>query len=521
MASVPSESLDEARARFERTWRELRGNMGTRRHLGAVPVFKKLSAECASVGLKPCSALSCRKPIQKLSGFFKSGCTKDGMNTKCRACNHDPAAAAAARKRKREAEAAVEAKGARFSACDVEDEAREWLLPLLRALCLEARAAHEFRLADIAVRRPDWPPDTWMPVQLKSDGVFKKDGTTKPNDMPHSKAGCGGGDFNHCAGYEGMLVVFVKSRRAEGGGTARYAWVCGGGEIKTSSMVEHTDGTLGPPRLPPIDGAGGDAGLAAGVAAAVDAADPAWRRSWESIFLEVERETQQREVAGMLALRVAGFNVDFGEGGNQTAVDCRLSGPEEWMCIGGAQAKTLDIKTGRVNAHHFVNGVDHQPYSESYPLDALVEIAIVASGGAYYLLYAFQPRHALLYNGVFAHEGYRGKPRSSGKMTIYPPLGIFERWLTGETKKQSFDKRNEWLLKPSYNWRVPVEITPAAAAAVGLPWEWVEAHAKPAAAPGAFPSQAQLDKLQQRIEQSDAMLAAAARAEVGAELPKA
>jgi hypothetical protein len=180
------------------------------------------------------------------------------------------------------------------------------------------------------------------------------------------------------------------------------------------------------------------------------------------------------------------------------------------MCIGGAQAKTLDIKTGRVNAHHCVNGVDHQPYSESDPLDALVELAIVESGGAYYLLYAFQPRHALLYNGVFAHEGYRGKPRSPGKTSIHPPIGIFERWLTGETKKMSFTKNTEWLLKPSYNWRVPVEITPAAAAAAGLPWAWVERHAKPAKAPGAFPSQALLSELQKRIEQSDAMLAAAA-----------
>ena len=109
MAAAPSESLDEARARFERTWSDLRDNMGTYKELGYMPEFKRLAAECASLGLKPCSSLSCRKPIQKLSGFCKKANSKDGLNTSCKACDKDSGAAAATRKRKREAEAAVQA----------------------------------------------------------------------------------------------------------------------------------------------------------------------------------------------------------------------------------------------------------------------------------------------------------------------------------------------------------------------------------------------------------------------------
>eukprot|EP00966_Prymnesium_polylepis_P026045 600331-Prymnesium_polylepis.1 len=485
--------------------------MGTYAGVGTMPEFKVLNEECAPFGLKPCSSLTCRVPIKLLSEFHKDSKAKDGLQCACRDCRKDPAAmAAASKKRKLDLGDAVEAKAARFSSIDVEDEAREWLLPLLNALGLEARATLEFRLADLAARRSDWPTDAWIPIQLKSDGVFKKDGTMNPNDRSHGEKGGGRGEFNKCTGYAGMLVVFVKSRLTEGGGTARSVWVCDGGEIDKPNMVEHMDGTLGQRCIPLVDGAAGDTGLAAGVAAAIDAADPAWRRSWESILLEVEAEKQQCEAAGMLALRVAGFTVDFGAGGNQTAIDCHVSGPERWMHIGRTQAKTLNIKTGKANAFHSVKGVTNRPYGEDDPLDALAELAIVDSRGAYYLVYAFQTRKALLYNGVFAHGGYHGKRRSPGKTSICPELGIFQKWLTGRTRTRSRKGDNMWLRKPCYGLRVPVEITPAAAEAAGLSWSWVTKHAKPVAAPDAFPSPVEIDKLLQDIAQSDRSEALAA-----------
>jgi hypothetical protein len=484
--------------------------MGTYTGLGTMPEFERLAEECAPFGLKPCSALTCRAPIKPLSEFGKHSKAKNGRKAACRGCCNDPAAAAASRKRKLDVGEAVAAKATRFSAIGVEDEAREWLLPLLEALGLEARATLEFRLADLAARRPDWPTDAWIPIQLKSDGVFKKDGTVKPNDRSHGEKGGGRGAFHSCTGYAGMLVVFVKSRRAEAGGTARSVWVCDGGEIDTTNMHEHINGTLGPRCIQPIDGADGDACLAAGVAAAIDTATPAWRRTWESINLEVEHKDQQCEAACMLALRVAGFTVDFGTGGNQTVVDCHVCGPEMWMRIGHTQAKTLDIKTGMAPARHRVKGVRDRPYDEDDPLDALAELAIVKSGDRYYLVYAFQPRDALLYNGVFAHGGYRGKARSPGKTSICPELGIFQKWLTGKTRTRSRRKDNMWLRKPCYGLRVPVEITPAAAAAARLPWSWVEKHAKPVTAPDAFPSAAELEQLRQDIAKSDRSEALAA-----------
>jgi hypothetical protein len=115
-----------------------------------------------------------------------------------------------------------------------------------------------------------------------------------------------------------------------------------------------------------------------------------------------------------------------------------------------------------------------------------------------------------MYNGVFAHAGYRGKGRSPGKTTVYPELGIFQKWLTGKTRKQSRKGGSTWLLKPCYGLRVPVEITPAAAEAAGLPWDWVTKHARPVAAPDAFPSPVELDKLGRDIAKSDRSEALAA-----------
>jgi hypothetical protein len=501
MASAPSESLDEARARFERTWRELRGNMGTKIQLGTIPEFKQLAAECAPLGLKPCASLTCRTPINLRKEFWVG-------SSFCRSCSKNPEMKTSVHKRKLEASEMVQDRGVRFLSLTVEDEARDWLLVLLRKKGLEVRATPEFRRADLAVRSLEWNTDKWLPVQLKSDGMYKMDGRAKPNDRSEPKSGHGCASFQKCNKYEGMLVVFVKSRLKEDGGTARYVWVCTGDEIEQYYMNEHVDGTLGMPRIPPICGFNDD-DIATGVVDVLSTADPELHRSWESIWLEVEGSAQQREVALMLALRACGFAIDFGFG-NQTVVDCTISGTEDWQNIGSTQVKTVDTKTGASPVRHCVNGVTQRPYSYHDMFDTLLEGAIVKARETYYVFYAFQPRHALLLNGVFHHDGYDKRPWSAGKTSISPPLGIFEQWLTGKKQKQPFTKNNEWLLKPSYNWRVPVEITRDNAAAAGLPWEWVEKHSKPAADPSAFPSQAQLDKLQQRIEQSDVLVQAAA-----------
>ena len=105
-------------------------------------------------------------------------------------------------------------------------------------------AARPSSAADFAVRHVRWPKDLWLPVQLKSDGGFDTHGAPKPDD---SKSRSGGSNFRDCKGYDGMPVLFVKRRHG-----ADTFWATDGSTIKSDTLVEHTDGALGPDCLPTI-----------------------------------------------------------------------------------------------------------------------------------------------------------------------------------------------------------------------------------------------------------------------------
>ena len=417
---------------------------------------------------------------------------------KCASGGGKAAAAASAKKklkRKRDEEAEPEAR----SNGAVEDEAMEWLVGLLEARGFEVAVTPEFRKADAAVRRPEWPEDAWLPIQLKSDGVHRDDGTHKPND---SKGGSGRATFKHCLDYEGMLLVCVKSRVANAkGDVARSVWVRRGDDVKTDSLHENKDGVLAPKadNIPRLSDA------ASGLADAIDTAPPSLRRSWFSIWIEVEDEDQRKEAAIMLALRVAGFTVRIPTG-FQTVIDCYLDGT-----LGATQVKTYTIEYRSANACHRSKGRPRRAYHKDDGIDTLLEGVIVESGGRYFLLYAHQPADALLEHGVFAHGGYRGLPESTGKTCIHPPLGIFRRWLTGKAGEQRKIEKTAWLRKAAFGFRPPVELTEEKAREVGLPWEWVTDAATPAARPSAEPTDEQLEGLAASIAKHEEELARVSR----------
>ena len=59
-----------------------------------------------------------------------------------------------------------------------------------------------------------------------------------------------------------------------------------------------------------------------------------------------------------------------------------------------------------------------------------------------------QPRHELIYHGIFSHAApYHGQPPSGGSSTIHPPLGIFEKWLRGEVAEGDTPQQMAWLEK--------------------------------------------------------------------------
>ena len=315
-----------------------------------------------------------------------------------------------------------------------------------------------------------------IPVQLKSNGIFKKDGVTlRPNDST-----CKGGEralFQCCAGYDGLLMVFVKTRRGADGSDEHTLWSCWGDEVGGNRIHEGTSD--GPTRynlghtktkglllvsdtqhVAPVD-----------LAAPVDlwamlTSKPELRQSWMSLWMRVEEQNQLKEVAMMLAMnQISKVTIPPG---NQTAVDCH------WFNL-ATQVKTVG-RTGKANVHHVKNGAIDRPYSDTDGIEQLVGCLIVESDGDYYLLHAVQTLDELVQHGVFATEG------SAGRTSITVPWGCYAEWITGAPPKRH-RKRNAWLRNPTYGWRTPVRLTPNSYLTSELLAEVCHPAANPAAMP--------------------------------------
>ena len=221
-----SDLLPRFKARWEQALAEF-----DKQEFGRFAPFIKLKADCAKEGFQPCSSQACTRKVLKLSEFNADG--KGRKLTRCTHCHHGAGAMAASEASKqagkRQAEAVAEA-GPKFSAIQVENDAREYLSAMLAALSDEAKrlllaATPEFRTADAGARPLASEDDAWLPIQIKADGPYHDDGkkTPKPNDT--SQHG-GAAQFGHCAneGYAGMLMVFVKTRLNKEGNLVRTIW---------------------------------------------------------------------------------------------------------------------------------------------------------------------------------------------------------------------------------------------------------------------------------------------------------
>jgi len=455
--------------------------------LGRVPAFKDLASELEKHNLKACGSWVCAHPIKKMSQFYKNG---DVLQSFCKPCNNGEGGRArvAAAKRAKQAVANVvsAADDDKQSSIDVEDVASNWLIAEMAARGIELPKNGEFRTADNGAREVESNDDSWLQVQLKANGPFKKDGTPMPNDR--SDHG-GVANFSQCAAYTNMLMMFVKTRIADAEGNRVYTvWAADGADVTSEQLYEHVDGTLGPNRVPPIT-------LDALAVRIRTSTLP--RVTWAHMFLDVTLGDHRKEIVLMLATRATGATVVFPVG-NQTSVDCHVDGVAE-------QFKTFNVANGSVNAGHSVKGRPGRAYKENDGIERMREAAIVKSGDAYYLLYAYQPLHELLAHNIFAHDGYRGNPKSPGQCCISPPLGIFQSWLNGGKRKNAVPHQCKWLEKPAFGFRSPIEIKPGE---YGIPIEWLDEAAQEAVNPSAFPNAAQLDALDERIEQHEENLQA-------------
>lgn len=324
--------------------------------------------------------------------------------------------------------------------------------------------------------------ELWLPLQLKSNGIFKKDGVTlRPNDSKKYQKGGGSATFAGCTGYDGMLMLFVKTRRDDNGSDIRSLWCCWGDEVCSTRVIEGTsDGSTGPrpshartksllfvsdtQHVAPVD-----------LAAPADlctmlTSKPELRRPWVSLWMGVKQRDQRKEVAMMLAMDQIG-KVTIAPG-FQTAIDC------QWFNL-STQVKTASI-AGFVSPCHCKNGVAHRPYSDADGIEQLVECLVVESDGDYYLMHAVQLLDALVEHGVFAAKD------SAGRGGITVPWGCYAEWITGAPVSR-VQKRNAWLQGPTCGWRTPFKLTPNEY----LTSELLAEVAHPAANPAAMPTESE------------------------------
>lgn len=468
----------------------------------ATNVGRKLAEDALKHGLKICGSQICSKGgVVPVVNFNKDKhALVDGLQAKCSSCNKNPVGVAEANaERKCIAGELTAVREHKASQSAVEDMARVLLFAALLARGVDSFAANEHRKADMGSRFASWAEGLWSPIQIKSDGVFKEDGTTpKPNNTSASHTNSGLASFQHCMGYDKngygeMLMIFIRTRFNPDTNEeeVRY-WVCNGDDIAKSTLHELTCGDLtGGIKECSIDD----------IVARIANAPAKWRQTREVINLQVDHMNHRKEITAMMALKAAGFDVQF-EPGNQTACDCFLDGA-------ATQVKTLNLAVGKAGACHSKNGVANQPYTAEDGIEQMCVVMVIEWSGRFFLMYAIQPLHQLLLNGVFAHDGYHGKKPSSGKTVLSVPLQIFSRWLTGSSPQQKLDPKVKWLTGPAYGWRVPVEIK---LGEHGIPPTWVKEAAQKVNDEWAFPSDGELRQHAQRIAKHIAQLQSRAAA---------
>lgn len=463
--------------------------------LGNDKKHRDLQKRCLELGVKSCTSLSCCKGVRPLAEFNVDNKSSDGRQPKCKQCCNSKEATGAAKAQKRKSRELVKARGAQKDSVGTETAAMKALLPMLRELGYEACDTPEFRRADLVVRRTEWPPDLYLCLQLKSDGELRDDGTPKPNDSLNHGGRAG---FHSCTGYEGMVVLFVKTRRNEDGELVWVFWAIDGGTITKQIQNEHVDGTLGTDRLSRVK-------LADVLEkfAPIDPTNaPLKLCTWDDMFWDITDLKQRKEVAFMVATKAVG-RVEF-IGGNQNHTDCLLDGLR-------TQAKTHNLKAGGANMRCQRNGVANQPYNADDEIDQALVGCIVKSSDRFLLLYALLSRDELLKAGVWAHEGYRGRARSDGHTSVYVRGGIFERWLTEYTNGPA-NKHTGWLKRPENSWRTPVELTDEVCNNIGLPLQVRNEAAQPVARPDLAPTPKELAAHEERLQQRlDCLKAAADR----------
>ena len=398
---------------------KVRASMGTKKNLGNAKAFQDIRTKALKLGWWVCSCMVCEDPVKDLTEFgdLRFGKCKDCANINQRHRRNGTTSATQTARQQQTMGSNERVGSNETKECNgtKEDEVMQnFLVPVL-SQNFEVEVMPEFRRADAVIKCPN---GKYIPIQLKTASAFREDGSPRPDNSTQKDGGRA--TFGRpTSGYE-MPVILIKSR-VVGEIIKWYIWVEHGSKITTSGLKEHTDGTLGPQKIPKVD-----------VQGLIDAIremrkQEEYHVSFIDAWFDVQHKEHFKEVANIQALRAV-RDVDVPRQ-SQQAFDCFFDKRR-------IQVKPHTVKSGDANLNHRKNGHVGQPYDSEDPIDAFCFVVIirfpVQTGDGivycYFMLYCEIPMDVLIKNKVVKH----GNEGGITTLCLHP--GIYEEMLIGRTK---------------------------------------------------------------------------------------
>ena len=402
-----------------------------------------------------CSRQDCNSRIQLKNNFSRDSSRVFGKLSICKSCDHTPSNAHNNARKNRE-QKSMEA-GTKRKECDTEDMFAQWIRTEFEKYGWEVYILPEARLNDVLVRHRNWPHDTWIGVQLKTDGAYHNNGTLKADTVYGKKKKA---TFSHCDGYihsNHIQLLFGKFRKQYT--EAEYdvtLWQMSGNEANNAS----NSGI----KVNMKNEIGYDCGkdgktfrktsLSENFQEFFDTCQNLYSdgKIWtyrEAFLCIDERNDACKEVALMIALSenklINNAELQYPVG-NAHIYDC-FQTEKKYQC------KSIVLSSGEVSLSHVVNGVAKIRYKEEDDFDSFIFGKLLHKEDKYYVIYLVVEKNTALhfnkgcsmtlqFNNKKIKELLTGSNMNAGlKNKMYDPPNSFPMQLSEIQPSETLPKK--------------------------------------------------------------------------------
>jgi len=344
-----------------------------------------------------CSRQDCNCRIQPKNNFSRHSSKVFGKQCICKSCHNKPSNANNNARKNRE-QKAMEA-GTKRKECDTEDMFAQWIQTEFEKYGWEVLILPEARLIDVLVRHKNWPIDTWIGVQLKTDGAYHNDGTLKPDTVNRQKA-----TFAQCDGYvhsNHIQLLFGKFRKQNEKDVVML-WQMSGNEAynaSSSMLYVNMKNEIGY-RCGKDGKTFRQTSLSENFQEFFDTCQNLYSdgKIWtyrEAFLCIDERNTVCKEVALMIALSenklINNAELEYPVG-NAHIYDCfQMYQSKKYQC------KSINLSSGEVSLSHRVNGVQNIRYKKEDDFDSFIFGKLLHKEGKYYVIYLVVEKNTALH----------------------------------------------------------------------------------------------------------------------------